>query len=76
MSLGGELKRRLTPEYIAILIEKNDHIDVNFYGLIADIKLAVLDIAYEYFKKHKTHAAMALGMNRTTFTEKYKKFKG
>lgn len=70
------IKNNLSKEIISKLVDKNGSVHVNFFGLIADIELAIMEVALEYFKGHKTHTAAGLCMNRTTFTEKLKKFRG
>jgi len=74
------LKAKLTPEVIGAMIDNHPsrfHQDgVDFFSFIAEIELLIMEVSYAAANHHKTHAAESLQLNRTTFVEKWKKYKG
>lgn len=78
MNIIDALKAKLNPEFINKILDENSHSGkfTDFYRLTTAFELAILDAAYEWSVKNKRKASDALVLNRTTFLEKLKKFRG
>lgn len=76
--ISDALKKNLTPEILAKLIDDNTRTDtlVDYWGLVTSFELFIMDTAFDWAEGHQVKAADNLVMGRTTFLQKRKKYRG